>query len=528
LLGLIVLAVFSPVLCHHFIESWDDSTAILTNPDYNPPGWGKLVHYWVPPPKDTFFVPVTYTLWGLLAMVSRRSAPPGLPFNPAYFYAANWLAHTLTCVLVFVILRRLVRRRLPAFLGAALFAFHPMQVEAVANAWSVYTPLSALFGFIAAWQYLIFSDKRKSADPSEHRGAWWHYAFASLAFLLALLTKPTIVPLPIMIAALEIGLRGRRLREVALPLGIWLAVTPVFVWLNQMSSPTGNIFVPEPLFVTVVPLDAIAFYLGKLFVPLHLVMDYGRTPFSVVGHPRVLWTCLVTIGVFVVLWIGRRKVPWLLTAFVVFVAGLLPTLGFVPFTFQHFSTVADRYAYLAMLGPAVAAAYLLARFERPWVIAISVAAVATLAGLSEFQLRTWRDDWTIASYTLQMNHKSAAGIAMFRYLYTRQGHHEPPGRPFPASSRCSLDRAALLRDAELLQAAGYWDLAAGSYKLALEKGAFDVSIADRLGTAYERADEGDNAIYAYWQALQADPTDAQARRRLEDLMKIRGKPDGKL
>ena len=36
-------------------------------------------------------------------------------------------------------------------------------------------------------------------------------------------------------------------------------------------------------------------------------------------------------------------------------AGLLPTLGFVPFRHQGISTVADRYAYLAMLGPAIAA-----------------------------------------------------------------------------------------------------------------------------------------------------------------------------
>ena len=33
-----------------------------------------------------------------------------------------------------------------------------------------------------------------------------------------------------------------------------------------------------------------------------------------------------------------------------FVAFLLPTLGLVPFAFQAHSTVADRYAYLPLIG----------------------------------------------------------------------------------------------------------------------------------------------------------------------------------
>src|SRR6202011_1917856 len=104
--------------------------------DYNPPHLKNLVHYWTHmPDKGLFYVPITYTLWGLLAFVARGSAPPGLPFNPAFFYAANLLSHVLSSVLVFLILRRLVSSKWPAWIGAALFALHPIQVEAVANAW---------------------------------------------------------------------------------------------------------------------------------------------------------------------------------------------------------------------------------------------------------------------------------------------------------------------------------------------------------------------------------------------------------
>ena len=44
----------------------------------------------------------------------------------------------------------------------------------------------------------------------------------------------------------------------------------------------------------------------------------------------------------------------------IFVGGLLPTLGFIPFLYQDYSTVADRYMYLPMLGVSLALAAWLA------------------------------------------------------------------------------------------------------------------------------------------------------------------------
>ncbi len=63
------------------------------------------------------------------------------------------------------------------------------------------------------------------------------------------------------------------------------------------------------------------------------------------------------LGLAAWLWYQRTRVPWLVSTAGVFVAGLLPVLGLVPFAFQAYSTVADRYVYIAMLGPALALAW---------------------------------------------------------------------------------------------------------------------------------------------------------------------------
>ncbi|HEY2585794.1 MAG TPA: hypothetical protein VGI81_08525 [Tepidisphaeraceae bacterium] len=515
-LAVVTAAVFSPVLGHHFIEAWDDSTAILTNRDYNPPSFGKLAHYWVPPPKDTFYVPVTYTLWGLLAMASRSTAPPDLPFNPAFFYAANLIAHVLSVAMVFLILRRLVKWPWPAAVGAGLFALHPIQVEAVCNAWSVYTPLSGFFGFVAIWQYLIFSDQRH-AEPHAHRRVALHYAIATLAFVLGLMTKPTVVSVPLMIAAIEFFLRGRGVREWVWPLAPWVALGLMFVGLNLHAAPGATVFVPDITYRPLVPLDAIAFYLGKVLWPAPLVIDYARSPMWLMEHPLAWLTALVAPALAWICWRLRRRLPWLAASFGVFVAALVPTIGIVPFDFQHYSTVADRYAYPAMLGVAMAAAFVVCRLATRSLVPVALALLVWLGVLSGRQTRTWQDDWQVAAYTLKTNPRSKVSVAMFRYLFTRWGHFDPPDHPFPAHKLCSLDEPTLMACADYLRGKRFWDLAAGLYREASKKDADNAAAAAGLGAALLQGQEYAGARYACGEALRLDPNNRLARRTLEQL-----------
>ena len=573
-LALIAIAAiaFGPVLGHPFIESWDDSPAILVNPSYNPPTLGKLVHYWVPPPRDTFYVPVTYTIWGLLAMASRSSAPPGLPFNPAFFYAANLAAHAMSAGLVFLVLVRLVRsgnrtrltaprpallplppgegwgegkpektfpgpegrsqspltltlsRRergeeraprhfgaisiLAAWLGAAFFALHPVQVEGVATASSLYTPLSGLFGFLAVWQYLLFSDCLDD-EPGQLQFARLHYALSTVAFVLALLTKPTAVAIPLVIAVIELMLRKRKPLPLILALVPWLVLSLLIIWLNERGAPTGAVFVPEPQYRPLVPLDAIGFYVIKLFAPVRLASDYGRSPQWLVGHPLTWSTCLIPLAISAFAWRTRTRIPWLLAAFGVFVAGLLPSIGIVPFDFQHYSTVADRYLYIAMLGPAIAVTFLILRFQRI-AAGLAIAALALLTTLSIIQLSYWRDEWHLMAHTLDVNPQSASAVAGFRYLLT--GRHDTRG--FPAPRSCTLDPPTLVHVGDLLMSRHLWPVAAAAYRRAISRGGATAPIYDRLGTALLRDLDPQSAHDAFAEAVRLDPHDANAQRGL--------------
>src|SRR5438046_7687303 len=117
-LALLVVAAYLPALHAGFI--WDDDAYVTANATLRT--LDGLRRIWLEPGAVPQYYPVTFTsfwleyrLWGL---------------DPVGYHLVNVLLHALNAALVWRILRRL---GLPAaWLAAALFALHPMQVESVA------------------------------------------------------------------------------------------------------------------------------------------------------------------------------------------------------------------------------------------------------------------------------------------------------------------------------------------------------------------------------------------------------------
>jgi tetratricopeptide (TPR) repeat protein len=84
----------------------------------------------------------------------------------------------------------------------------------------------------------------------------------------------------------------------------------------------------------------------------------------------------------------------------------LPTLGLVPFNFQVVSTVADRYMYFALIGPALALAMIVVQGARHWVTAAATLWVAALVALTVWRLPVWSEDLKLFAATLETNPQS--------------------------------------------------------------------------------------------------------------------------
>jgi protein O-mannosyl-transferase len=128
-LVVVTLVVFGEVRDRQFL--WDDDTNVAENAYLNPVTIPKVLHFWRMP-YARLYIPLTYTVWSGLALVSGPAAPQGIGLKPRPFHIVNLIFHALSALVVFAILRLLVASDVASCAGAMLFALHPVQVEPVA------------------------------------------------------------------------------------------------------------------------------------------------------------------------------------------------------------------------------------------------------------------------------------------------------------------------------------------------------------------------------------------------------------
>jgi tetratricopeptide (TPR) repeat protein len=187
---------------------------------------------------------------------------------------------------------------------------------------------------------------------------------------------------------------------VAIPIALFTA------WIQGRANQS---FIPPPLWERpLIALDALGFYLKNFFFPVRLAVDYGRTPSVALADPGLWLNAGLPLLAGALLYATfRRGWRWPLAGAVASVAAFLPVLGLIPFLYQTTSTVADRYNYLALLGPALIAAWALreAPRTRGWVAA-PVLILVVLGARGFAQSLTWRGTETLWAQTLKVNPQS--------------------------------------------------------------------------------------------------------------------------
>ena len=365
---------------------------ITDNPYLNPVTLPHVLHFWQKP-YHNLFIPVSYTAYALLALsrTARHALPDAArgmsPYDPHVFHAANLVLHLLNVLLVFRLLRRIVKNPWAALGGALLFGLHPVQVESVA--W-----ISELRGLLGSFFALLGPVALSSVrvDAAGTRKTWPTALVVRLALspvsCWPCCPSPARWSMPVFALLLDAG----SCAEACAPL--CMACRGGDCGPRLCADDAGRSARPRqpalPLWQRpFIAGDALAFYFAKMLLPLRLGIDYGRSPLFVLDHAWGYLTWLVPVGLGLLLWLLRRRYPMLCLAAALFVAGLLPALGLVPFLFQDFSTVTDRYLYLSLLGPALALAWALSRTQGRAAPVLSAVALIALAGRSVTQIPTW-------------------------------------------------------------------------------------------------------------------------------------------
>ncbi|MBM4251875.1 MAG: tetratricopeptide repeat protein [Deltaproteobacteria bacterium] len=392
LLTVLVLTVYGRTIGFDFVP-YDDALNVTENPYLAISGSESTKQFWQAP-LHKLYIPLTYTLWALIAKVSQIgiSGDGYFIFSAAKFHAVNVLLHCLNTLWVAAIMRLVTRRAFMVFAGAAVFALHPLQVEPVAWVTGLKDVLCASFALPSV--YLIMK------SGAEQRWLRRRLFGASLLYFAALLAKPAALALPCVVIVIALY-QHWPWRRAGMVVAAWFALSaPIMatVWESQAQQAK---MVVSPLKRLLIAADALSFYTAKTLVPLGLIIDYGATPVWVLNQPQV-WFSAIFIGlVLIALWVKRRSGWWLGAG--ILVAALSPVLGLVPFEFQSHSTVADRYMYMPMLGVSLICVWLL-NSVKPKVALIAVPSVtAALAILASMQVETWASADALFTHTLARN-----------------------------------------------------------------------------------------------------------------------------
>ena len=335
-LAVLGLVVFAPGMTHEF-TNWDDWKYIVENPIVRSPSLGGVLeaftsfHFYNYNPLHLVSYMIDAQVWGLWS---------------GGFFLTNLLLHVGTAMVFHELALRCLGSRGAAFTVAALFLVHPTRVESVA--W-LSERKDVLAGFFAACA-LLTQWRRWEAGVVGTRSASG-FSPAALAFCgLALLSKSQLVGLPLVLLAMSRVQRVplRAAAVVLLPHAALSAVFSVVTLCAHQGDASGGVQFPESLLV---PLAALPRYAILLFAPFAQSPYHDMPLSSFTAMPWVLAGAGMVLGLgFLAAASFRRRGLWLLGV-VSFVAFLLPVLGFVRIQVLF----AERYLYLALVGPALAA-----------------------------------------------------------------------------------------------------------------------------------------------------------------------------
>jgi len=544
-LVLITVAVFWPVIGHQFL-AYDDSVDVYKNPYLQVRSLDNLLHFWRYP-YEGLYTPLTYTIYALAAwapaLLTANPSAAVIP-DPRLFHSLNLLLHLLSVLIVWRILVLLLGRTrltgtgttgtdgdgnsLPlawaACGGALLFAIHPIQVEPVAWVAGFKDVLFGLLSLVAIWFYLGYVDVKMRPGTGRPSHGRLRYGLATALFVLALLAKPTAVVLPLILWLLAAWGWRCSWRDQIAGLSLWVIIALAWGLLTRWVQP-GTVLVFEPP-VWARPLiagDAVFFYLSKLVFPLRLGPDYGRSPQVVLEHGWLFLTGLVPFALAGGLWFKRQKLSWLVTAAGVFVIGLLPVLGLISFGFQRYSTVADRYVYLAMFGPALALAWGLTLPKKKPAAICGAIVLGFFLLRCAWQIPYWHDTVTFFEHTLQVNGNSFLAHSNLGFVLAEQGqdveainHLNEALRLEPESPITHLNLGGAL------ERQGRFEDAVHHYNEALRIVPTYARAHTNLGVALAKQGQYDEAIEHHTEALRIEPGFAEAHNNLANVLAGQG------
>jgi tetratricopeptide (TPR) repeat protein len=393
--ALLGAALFFPTVRYDY--TFDDLPQIRDNRALRAgDGWKRVFTqgWWGLEQKDGLYRPLPQlTFWAQVAGGDGREPPPA-----SRLHLMNALLHGAVAGLVALVAARLTGRGGAGLAAGALFAAHPLHVEAVSGLVGRAELLASLFVLGA----LLL---RGRPGPAARAGE-------SFLFLLALLSKESAATYGLLAALWDrvvLGRTpGRSLRALAGP----AAVFALYLVLHRLA--TGSWLWPQPsqwwggrvVAWLGTGLNVLGRYALLVVAPVTLSADYS---FDQIPVPRSLLEArvllpsiaLLALAVGAVALLRRRRLPEVGFGVLFFFLAFAATANVL---FPTGTPMGERLAYLPSVGPCLAATAAL-RWGRGGAVVLALATLA-LGARTAARLPDWKDDLTMFRKTVETSPRS--------------------------------------------------------------------------------------------------------------------------
>ena len=426
------LILYSPVRGHDFIN-YDDDRYVVNNSHVKAGLTWETVRW--------AFTSREYDNWHPITWLSHAADCQFFGLDPRLHHLTNALIHSLNALLLFALLYAATRLPAPSFVVAALFAWHPINVESVAWIAERKNLLCTFFSFLTLGAYGWYARK-----PEAKR-----FAAVAAMFFLALASKPMAVTMPFVLLLVDYWpLRriagwsspspdlsipqqsiSRLVLEKSPLLLLAVASSAVTLWAQSPEALRSEQAFPVPARIGNA-LFSYVVYGAKTFRPSHLGLFYPHAGSSF-PLAKALMAGLILAAVSILVWMQRCARPYLIVGWLFFLGVLFPMIGIVQVGEQ---AMADRYAYLSTVGLFVAVVWFgfesLERLPASRFLSggLALIALAPLWFLSSRQIAYWQNSVAIWSHTLEVTDVNLLAERKLAWALIAQGDNEGAERRF--------------------------------------------------------------------------------------------------